>query len=135
MHFVAKRSTTRGFILIGKYLRAGVMVRAAGRPPGVPGRPSSPLLANILLDNRTKTEKRGHRFVRYADDFVILVKSQRGERVMQVSGNSAHKLKLVNEDKSQVAEATDSFLGSSSAEPALSGLTRHTRNSGAESGN
>ena len=45
---------------------------------GVPqGGPLSPLLANILLDTLDKElEKRGHKFVRYADDFVILVKSQ-----------------------------------------------------------
>ena len=44
----------------------------------------SPLLANILLDDLNKElERRGHRFSRYADDFIILVKSRRaGERVM-----------------------------------------------------
>ena len=73
--------------LIGKYLRAGVMVngRLQTTRKGVPqGGPLSPLLANILLDDLDKElERRGHRFVRYADDFIILVKSQRAvERVM-----------------------------------------------------
>ncbi|MCG8643921.1 MAG: group II intron reverse transcriptase/maturase, partial [Desulfobacterales bacterium] len=58
--------------LIGKYLRAGVMVnnRLQATPTGVPqGGPLSPLLANILLDDLDRElEKRGHRFVRYADD-------------------------------------------------------------------
>ena len=60
--------------LIGKYLRAGVVVegRTLPTPLGVPqGSPLSPLLANILLDDLDKElEKRGHRFVRYADDCV-----------------------------------------------------------------
>jgi RNA-directed DNA polymerase len=73
--------------LIGKYLRAGVVVngRREETQKGVPqGGPLSPLLANILLDDLDKElEKRGHNFARYADDFVILVKSRRaGERVM-----------------------------------------------------
>jgi RNA-directed DNA polymerase len=60
--------------LIGKYLRAGVVVnnRRQVTRKGVPqGGPLSPLLANILLDDLDKElEKRGHRFVRYADDCV-----------------------------------------------------------------
>jgi len=60
--------------LIGKYLRAGVMVkgRCKATPTGVPqGDPLSPLLANILLDDLDKElERRGHHFVRYADDGV-----------------------------------------------------------------
>lgn len=105
--------------LIGKYLRAGVEVngRLEKTPLGVPqGGPLSPLLANILLDHLDKElEKRGHKFVRYADDFVILVKSQRaGERVMgSVRKYLTHHLKLtVNEDKSKVAKRDQiSFLG------------------------
>lgn len=109
----------RVLALIGRYLRAGVEV--AGRlektRQGVPqGGPLSPLLANILLDTLDKEfEKRGHKFVRYADDFVILVKSERaGERVMgSVRNYLSSKLKLtVNEDKSKVARSGDiSFLG------------------------
>jgi RNA-directed DNA polymerase len=71
-------------------------------------------LANILLDDLDKElERRGHRFVRYTDDVVILVKSPRaGERVMQsVERFLRRKLKL-NRDKSQVTP-TDrtTFLG------------------------
>jgi len=109
----------RVLALIGRYLRAGVEV--AGRLEktrlGVPqGGPLSPLLANILLDHLDKElEIRGHKFVRYADDFVILVKSQRaGERVMgSVRNYLTRHLKLtVNEDKSQVARSDRiSFLG------------------------
>jgi RNA-directed DNA polymerase len=105
--------------LIGKYLRAGVMVgdRLQATRKGVPqGGPLSPLLANILLDDLDEElERRGHRFVRYADDFVILVKSQRaGERVMaSVKRFLERKLKLeVNQDKSQVAKTDQTnFFG------------------------
>ena len=74
--------------LIGKYLRAGVVVnnRLQATLLGVPqGGPLSPLLANIMLDDLDKElEKRGHRFCRYADDFIILVRSPRaGSRVMK----------------------------------------------------
>jgi len=105
--------------LIGKYLRAGVVVnsRLQHTPQGVPqGGPLSPLLANVLLDDLDKElEQRGHRFVRYADDFIILVKSQRaGERVMQsVQQFLERRLKLkVNPEKSQVARTDGThFLG------------------------
>lgn len=72
--------------LIGRYLRAGVMVEGlvqATEWGTTQGSPLSPLLANILLDDLDKElERRGHRFARYADDMLILVRSQRaGERV------------------------------------------------------
>jgi len=88
--------------LIGRYLRAGVMVdgRRMDTRKGVPqGGPLSPLLANILLDDLDKElERRGHRFARYADDFVIMVKSQRaGRRVMaSISRFLGHRLKLTS---------------------------------------
>lgn len=105
--------------LIGRYLRAGVVVngRLETTRKGVPqGGPLSPLLANILLDDLDKElEKRVHKFVRYADDFVILVKSQRaGERVMaSVRHFLTKELKLtVNETKSQVIAVSHlEFLG------------------------
>jgi RNA-directed DNA polymerase len=73
--------------LIGRYLRAGVMVEGVVQSMawGTPqGSPLSPLLANILLDDLDQElERRGHRFARYVDDVVILVKSARaGRRVM-----------------------------------------------------
>ena len=84
---------------------------------GVPqGGPLSPLLSNILLDELDKElERRGHRFARYADDFVILVKSRRaGERVMaSITRFLEQKLKLkVNQEKSKVASTNEiTFLG------------------------
>jgi RNA-directed DNA polymerase len=120
MHRVARKVRDKRVLhLIGKYLRAGVMVngRLQATRKGVPqGGPLSPLLANILLDDLDKElERRSHRFVRYADDFIILVKSQRaGERVMlSVQRFLERKLKLkVNQDKSQVALTNQTgFLG------------------------
>ena len=105
--------------LIGKYLRAGVRVqgRLQETPLGVPqGGPLSPLLANVILDDLDKElEKRGHRFVRYADDFIILVKSQRaGQRVMgSLKRFLEQRLKLrINPDKSRVVPTNQAtFLG------------------------
>ena len=105
--------------LIGRYLRAGVVNngRLEYTRKGVPqGGPLSPLLANILLDDLDKElEARGHRFARYADDFIILVKSQgAGKRVMKsICRFLEQRLKLsVNEKKSKVANVEDcSFLG------------------------
>ena len=120
MHRVGRKVRDKRVLrLIGKYLRAGVMVQGRFRktPKGVPqGGPLSPLLANILLDDLDKElERRKHRFVRYADDFIILVKSQRtGDRVSQgVQRFLERKLKLkVNQEKSRVGstDKTD-FLG------------------------
>ena len=120
MHRVAlKIRDKRVLRLIGKYLRAGVVVkgRLQKSREGVPqGGPLSPLLANILLDDLDKElENRGHKFARYADDFVILVKSERaGLRVKEsITRFLKRKLKLrVNQDKSRVS-ATDktNFLG------------------------
>jgi RNA-directed DNA polymerase len=99
--------------LIGKFLRAGVVVegRLQRSREGVPqGGPLSPVLANVVLDDLDKElERRGHRFSRYADDFIILVKSLRaGERVMgSIRRYLETKLKLkVNEEKSQVVKST-----------------------------
>lgn len=85
---VARRVRDKTLLnLIGRYLRAGVMVEGVVQATtwGTPqGSPLSPLLANILLDDLDKElERRGHRFVRYMDDLVVLVKSPRaGRRVM-----------------------------------------------------
>ena len=120
MHRVARKIRDKHILrLIGKYLRAGVVIkgRLQESREGVPqGGPLSPLLANILLDDLDKElEKRGHKFVRYADDFVILVRTERaGLRVKEsITRFLERKLKLkVNQDKSQVSSTdhTD-FLG------------------------
>lgn len=105
--------------LIHKYLNAGVMQNGRVEPTkdGVPqGGPLSPMLSNILLNELDKElEKRGHKEVRYADDFVIFCKSQRaGERVMEsISDFIEKRLFLkVNRDKSKVAHIREiTFLG------------------------
>ncbi len=105
--------------LIGHYLRAGIMVKGQLKPSteGVPqGGPLSPLLSNILLDSLDRElEKRNHYFARYADDFIILVKSKRsGNRVLiSISKYLERHLKLkVNTEKSQVVKVNQSkFLG------------------------
>ena len=105
--------------LIKSYLRAGFIDNQFFHETreGVPqGGPLSPLLANIMLDPLDKElEKRGHSFARYADDFTILVKSQRaGKRVLQsISRFLQNRLKLiVNTVKSHVVKTNESkFLG------------------------
>ena len=104
--------------LIGSYLRAGVMVGGHREESdiGTPqGGPLSPLLANIVLNQFDhELERRGHRYARYADDVIILVKSQRaGERVMRsITRYLDTTLKLtVNPAKSRVAPMSEcSFL-------------------------
>ena len=105
--------------LVNAYLKAGVMVNgvvietAEGTPQGGP---LSPLLSNIVLDELDRElEKRGHNFVRYADDCNIYVKSKRSaERVLASTQKYIEKrLRLkVNEEKSAVDLATRrKFLG------------------------
>jgi RNA-directed DNA polymerase len=116
---MAKRiADTRVLGLIRRYLDAGVLANGVviERHEGTPqGGPLSPLLANVLLDDVDKElEKRGHAFVRYADDLNIYVRSKRaGERVMETMRRLYARLKLrVNEAKSAVARATErKFLG------------------------
>lgn len=105
--------------LIGKYLRAGIYDKGnlIESHEGVPqGSPLSPLLSNIVLDRLDKElEKRRHKFARYADDFIILVKSKRaGERVLgSITRYVEKNLKLkVNGQKSKVVPVEESkFLG------------------------
>ncbi len=113
--------------LIGRYLRAGVEAcpeqgrRMDGKvqptTEGVPqGGPLSPLLANIVLDDFDKElERRGHRFVRYADDFLIFVRSRRaGHRVgRSVVQFLKQRLKLeMNRQKSRLVRAEQcEYLG------------------------
>ncbi len=106
--------------LIYRYLKAGIRLpdgNTEATAEGVPqGGPLSPLLANIMLDDLDhELEQRGHRFARYADDFVIVVQSKRAaERVMHsISGFIEAKLKLiVNREKTKAGRLTQcSFLG------------------------
>lgn len=99
--------------LIRRYLDAGVMVEGvkAETVKGTPqGSPLSPLLANIMLDDLDKElESRGHRFVRYADDLRIYVRTERAaQRVLESTTSFIEKrLKLkVSRTKSGTAPAT-----------------------------
>ncbi|WP_207423766.1 group II intron reverse transcriptase/maturase [Desertivirga brevis] len=103
--------------LIRSYLKAGIMdkglmrVRREGTPQGSP---LSPLLSNIVLDKLDKElEKRGHRYVRYADDCSIYVRSEKAAyRVMEsIISYIETKLKLkVNREKTKVSRPTSSSL-------------------------
>lgn len=105
--------------LLRAYLNAGVMENGLVSPTdeGTPqGGPLSPLLSNLMLDDLDRElEKRGHRFVRYADDCNIYVRSERaGQRVMEsISRFITDKLKLkINRRKSRVIRAGEGkFLG------------------------
>lgn len=105
--------------LIGRYLRADIEVNGVLQPnqQGVPqGGPLSPLLASVMLDSLDKyLENRKLNFSRYADDFVICVKStSAANRVMkQVRVFLDTQLKLpINEEKSQIVHVRDlEFLG------------------------
>ncbi len=117
---VAKRVKDKRVLrVIGRYLRAGITEGGVTsfRREGTPqGGPLSPLLSNILLDDLDKElERRGHRFVRYADDFQVYVKSARaGERVLaSLEGFLKKRLRLkVNREKSAVARPWKrKFLG------------------------
>lgn len=116
---LAKRIEDKRLLgLIRRYLEAGVMADgiAMERHEGTPqGGPLSPLLANVLLDEVDKElEKRGHSFVRYADDCNVYVRSRRaGERVMEGLRHLFAKLHLrVNEAKSAVDKVWNrKFLG------------------------
>ncbi len=105
--------------LIGRFLRAGIMVDTDFQPSTegtMQGGPLSPLLANVLLDDFDKElEKRGLRFVRYADDFLVFTKTEKAaDRVYKSVGDYlTRKLKLVvNHQKSRTCK-TDGveFLG------------------------
>ena len=108
----------RMLAIIRRYLTAGIMVNGVvmERHEGTPqGGPLSPLLANVLLDEVDQVlERRGHRFVRYADDCNVYVQSERaGEDVLQALRGQYTRLRLrINETKSAVALAWDrKFLG------------------------
>jgi RNA-directed DNA polymerase len=120
MNRIRRFTADKGLLkLIGRYLRAGVMIKGECHPTpqGVPqGGPLSPLLANLMLDDLDKLlESRQLRFARYADDFTLCVKSSSaGYRVMAwVSRFLTATLKLlVNEKKSHVVKTNElHFLG------------------------
>ena len=117
---VAKRVEDKRLLkLIRAFLNAGVMENGLVSPSveGTPqGGPLSPLLSNLVLDELDQElERRGHRYVRYADDCNIYVRSERaGQRVMKsITRFITQKLKLkVNEAKSAVAQPQErKFLG------------------------
>ncbi len=117
---VAERVADKRMLkLIRAFLEAGVMEDGLVSPvdEGTPqGGPLSPLLSNLVLDELDRElERRGHRFVRYADDCNIYVGSERaGQRVMEsVTHFITHRLKLkVNQAKSAVARPGQrKFLG------------------------
>jgi group II intron reverse transcriptase/maturase len=111
--------------LVHRFLMAGVVVDGILEPTdeGTPqGGPLSPLLANVLLNELDwELERRGHHFVRYADDFIILKRSRKAaERAMEsVSKFVEGKLFLrVNREKSYVARITGGvkYLGNADLE-------------------
>src|ERR1700738_4926506 len=117
---IAKRVGDKRLLkLIRAFLNAGVMENGLVSPSveGTPqGGPLSPLLSNLVLDELDQElERRGHRFVRYADDCNIYVRSERaGQRVMEsITRFITHRLKLkVNQSKSAVARPGQrKFLG------------------------
>lgn len=103
--------------LIRVYLKTGIMIDGVieSRTEGTPqGSPLSPLLSNIVLDELDKElEQRGHKFVRYADDLSIYVKSMKAaERVKEsITKFIEVKMKLkVNQEKSKISRPRESNL-------------------------
>jgi len=103
--------------LLRRYLEAGIMADGVKQPTveGTPqGSPLSPLLSNIMLDDFDQEFwERGHRFVRYADDIRVFVRSERAaQRVLgQATGLLEGTLKLkVNQEKSKINTATVATL-------------------------
>lgn len=119
MDRLAKRIADKRVLrLIRRYLQTGILAHGvhSERFEGTPqGGPLSPLLANVLLDEVDRElERRGHKFVRYADDCNVYVRSQRaGERVLQGLRDCYARLALkVNEGKTAVGPVWGrKFLG------------------------
>ena len=119
MDRLAKRIADKRVLrLIRRYLQAGILAHGVNseRVVGTPqGGPLSPLLANVLLDEVDwELERRGHKFVRYADDCNVYVRSRKaGERVLQGLRACYARLALkVNEAKTAVAPVWGrKFLG------------------------
>jgi RNA-directed DNA polymerase len=119
MDRLAKRIADKRVLgLIRRFLQAGILAHGVSikREEGTPqGGPLSPLLANVLLDEVDRElERRGHCFVRYADDCNVYVRSlQAGRRVLRALRQAYAKLKLrINEAKTAVAPVWErKFLG------------------------
>jgi RNA-directed DNA polymerase len=120
--------------LIRRYLQAGILQEGLSeqRIKGTPqGSPLSPLLSNIVLDELDKElERRGHCYVRYADDVKIFVSStRRAEQVKaSITGYITNRLKLkVNESKSRVCRGYElNFLGHSILKDGSLGLSKES---------
>lgn len=133
--------------IIWNYLKAGILDQDfyVETDMGTPqGGPLSPLLANVYLHHLDRElERRGHKFARYADDFVIYVKSKRaGERVMEsITEFIEDKLRLtVNKEKSKITTPSKSkFLGfhihNQMGKSVADLASRQNRNSETNSGN
>lgn len=137
MNLIAKKVQDKRVLkLIGRFLRAGVMVNGVvqNTPEGTPqGGPLSPLLSNIMLNVLDKElESRGLRFCRYADDCNIYMRSERAaNRVMKsVKNFISRKLKLkVNEAKSAVDKVGKrKFLGFTITENAQININKMAMN-------
>jgi RNA-directed DNA polymerase len=119
MDRLAKRIADKRVLrLVRRYLQAGILGNGVSieRHEGTPqGGPLSPLLANVLLDEVDRElERRGHKFVRYADDCNVYVSSLKaGQRVLKALRRCYAKLRLkVNEAKTAVARVWGrKFLG------------------------
>jgi group II intron reverse transcriptase/maturase len=120
LKLIRRKIADEGLVtLVARALKAGVIVEGKFEKTtkGCPqGSPISPMLSNIVLNELDhELERRGHRYCRWADDFVILVKSERAaKRVMEgIVGYLESELNLpVNKDKSEVAKLKDvPFLG------------------------
>lgn len=118
MHLLSQRVKDKStLLLINSYLKTGIMEGGlvSQRTEGTPqGSPLSPLLSNVMLHELDKElNKRGHRFVRYADDCSIYVKSKKSaNRVKEsiIKFLEGDLLLKVNREKTKVSRARECYL-------------------------